>query len=103
MALEKTLTGNQKVRLNPQYPVVAGADSNNVPRFLRLDEDGRLDCGVVIPAFDDFTVAYWTGTNNIKTVIYTLESNEVARWTFTYVGGGVADNDKLLRGSFTRP
>lgn len=102
--LELTITGNNKVRLNPQYPLIAGVDKDNIPRLIRADADGRLDLGgVIIPEFDTFVPAYVGSTNNIATVIYKKAGTEVARWTFTYVGSGAADNDRISSGVFTKP
>lgn len=101
--LEKTLTAGNKVRADPQYPVIA-VDKDNVPRFLLVKPDGTLDLGgVVIPKFDNFTIQYFGSTNNVRYVIYTLASVEVGRWTFVYAGSGAADNDKLTSGAFTTP
>jgi hypothetical protein len=97
--LEITITGNQKLRANQQYPVVAGVDKDKVPRLVRTDADGRLELsGVSIPTFDAFAVAYYGATNNVHTVIYTRNGTEVARWTFTYVGGAAADDDDVASG-----
>lgn len=102
MPLEITLTGNNKVRLNQQYPVVAGVDGNNVPRIIRTDEEGVIDFGgIIYPKFTDWSITYFGATNNIRYVIYTLQGNEVARWTFAYRNGGVADNDLVTSGAFT--
>jgi hypothetical protein len=102
--LEKTITSNNKVRLNPQYPIVAGVDKDNVPRLLRTDDDGRIDLGgVILPEWDSVVLAYFTSTNNVQTAIYKLVGVEVARFTFTYVGGGAADNDRLATATFSKP
>lgn len=97
--LEITITGNQKLRANQQYPVIAGADDDKVPRLVKVDPDGRLELsGAQIPTFDAFAVAYYGTTNNVHTVIYTRSGTEVARWTFTYVGGAAADDDDVASG-----
>src|SRR3984957_12432349 len=104
MPLEITLTENNKVRINPQYPVVAGIDDLAVPHIIRTDANGRLDLGAVaIPPFDAVVIAYIGTTNNIATGIYTLVNVEQARWTFTYLGGGVSNDDLITSAAFTVP
>jgi hypothetical protein len=102
--LEQTLVSNNKVRLNPQYPVIAGVDENKIPQLLKVKTDGTLDLGgVTLPVFETFTVNYIGSTNNIGTVIFYVQSNEVARWTFTYRNGAVADDDDIMTGALTFP
>lgn len=101
--LEKTLTGNAKVRLNPQYVAVAGVDDDAVPRILHTDKDGNLILGggPALPTWETFDLEYWGATNNLKTVIYKVASVEVARIALTYRSGGAADNDLLAGGTLT--
>jgi hypothetical protein len=102
--LEKTITANNKVRANPQYPIVAGVDKDNVPQLVRTTADGRLDLGgVALPAWDRFEVAFIGATNNVATVVYRLDGNLVGTWTFTYRHGAVADDDDVISGVFTTP
>jgi hypothetical protein len=102
--LEQTLTSNNKVRLDPQYPVVAGVDDERVPQLLKVKSDGTIDLGgVTLPVWDTFATAYYGSTNNVHTVIYTLSGNEVARWTFTYRNGAAADDDDIATGVFLIP
>lgn len=54
--------------------------------------------GLRIPHHDSFAVSYYAGTNNIETVVYSLDAAEVATVTLTYAGGG-ASNDDLLTGA----
>jgi hypothetical protein len=97
--LEIAIVNNNKLRANQQYPIVAGIDKDKVPRLVRTDPDGRLELsGAQIPTFDAFAVGYYGTTNNVHTVIYTLVGTEVARWTFTYAGGGAADDDDVIAG-----
>jgi hypothetical protein len=97
--LEIAIVNHTKLRANQQYAIVAGIDKDKVPRLVRTDADGRLELsGAQIPTFDTFAVAYYGATNNVQTVIYTLAGTEVARWTFTYAGGGAADDDDVIAG-----
>src|SRR5258708_2495721 len=99
---EQTLNSNNKIRLSPEYQALAGVDKTGVPRLLPSRPDGRLELGGAdLPKFDTFAIAFWGTTNNIKTVIYTLLSVEVARWTFAYAGGGAANDDVLTSGVLT--
>lgn len=102
MALEKTLTANNKVRLSIEYPVVAGVDKDNVPQLLKLNPDGRLDLGgVILPKWDSFSIINYGATNNARYVIYFLTGIEVARWTLVYFGGAAADNDLISSGTLS--
>jgi hypothetical protein len=101
--LEKTLTANNKVRLSSQYHAVAGVDENAVPRILLTDDQGRLILGggAALPEWETFELEYWGLTNNLKTVIYKVGTEEVARIALTYRSGGAADNDLLSGGTLT--
>lgn len=102
MPLEKTLTANHKVRINPQYPVVAGVDDDKVPRILKVDSDGRLDLGgITIPPWDQFEALYYGATNNVSRVTWKKDGNEVARFDLTYTGGAANDDDNIAGGVFT--
>ena len=46
-----------------------------------------------IPAFDSQEFSYFAATNNIQTITYKMGGSTVATMTFTYVSGGVADDD----------
>jgi hypothetical protein len=100
---EKTLNSNNKVRAASQYPIVAGVDKNKVPQLLLTDEDGRLllGGGAALPEWETFDLEYWGATNNLKTVIYKVAGEEVARIALTYRSGGAADNDLLSGGTLT--
>jgi len=102
--LEKTITTNHKVRADAQYPIMAGVDPDLVPQLIKVKSDGTIDLGgIIMPDWDAFSCSYYPATNNVHVVIFTLQSNEVARWTFTYRNGAVADNDDLTSGIFLVP
>lgn len=102
--LEITIVDNQKVVAKHFYDIIAGVDDTRTPRLVKVDEDGRLDLGgVIIPKWDTVTPTYYGSTNNMHTAVYSLEGNEVARWTLTYVGGGAANNDRLATAVFSKP
>lgn len=46
-----------------------------------------------IPPFNSQTFTYFGSTNNVQTIVYKQGVTTVATLTFTYVSGGVADND----------
>lgn len=48
-----------------------------------------------IPAYDQQVLTYVGSTNNIQTISYRSQGQEVALLTFTYVGSGAADDDKV--------
>lgn len=101
--LEITLVDNNKVRLASQYHAIAGKDETNTPRILLTDDQGRLILGggAALPAWETFDLEYWGVTNNLKTVIYKVAGEEVARMALTYRSGGAADNDLLSGGTLT--
>lgn len=107
--LEKTITANNKVRLNPQYVLISGVDANNVPRLFRTKPDGTLALGgLTLPDWDEFSLDYYATPlkTNLKTVIYLVGVPlgvplEVARIELTYVGGGLVENDVLVGGVLT--
>lgn len=47
---------------------------------------------------DAQAIAYYGTTNNIQTIVYSKSGSTVKTRTFTYVGGGAA-NDDLLSGT----
>jgi len=104
MPLEQTLTSNVKVRINPQYPVIAGVDKDRVPQLIKVKPDGTLDLGgVTIPPWDTIQVTYVGSTNNVNQVIYKLSGNQVAHWAFTYLASGAANDDLLIGATFAIP
>lgn len=46
-----------------------------------------------IPEFNSQAFTYFGATNNIQTIAYKQDGSTVATMTFTYVSGGVADDD----------
>lgn len=89
--LEQTLTNNEKVRLNPQYPVIAGIDLNAVPRLIKTDENGYL---ILSPQsaqgmYFDFTIDAMRGTPHAIEAILTTQLQVVAtgRQAIMVIGG----------------
>lgn len=48
-----------------------------------------------IPAFNSQAFTYVGSTNNIATIQYKQNGSTVATMTFTYVSGGVSDDDNV--------
>jgi hypothetical protein len=51
-----------------------------------------------LPVYDYFEITYFGATNNIATIVYKTGGSggsTVATLTFTYVGGGVANDDLI--------
>lgn len=48
-----------------------------------------------IPQFDKQTFTYYGVTNNIQTQVFSLGGTTVATLTYTYVGSGASDDDKI--------
>lgn len=53
----------------------------------------QTSLGFQIPAYDRITSAYYGSTNNVETQVYSLSGVTVRTLTFTYAGGGSANND----------
>lgn len=51
--------------------------------------------GMVVPENDEQVFSYFGATNNVQTITYKLGGSTVATQTFTYVGGGAADDDDV--------
>jgi hypothetical protein len=96
--LEQTITGNNKVRLDIEYPIVAGVDKDSVPQLLQVDDEKNLKtvtiAGFALPPYDKLLLDYYGSTNNIKHAVYYKQGVIVATLTLTYVGGAAADNDR---------
>lgn len=48
---------------------------------------------MTIPPNDEMVFTYFGATTNVQTITYKLNGSTVATQTFTYVNGGVADDD----------
>lgn len=106
--LEQTLTANNKVRLNPQYVLIAGADADKIPRLIRTRPDGTIAMGGAgLPDWDTFLLEYYPTPlkTNLKTVTYQKNVPSglavVATIELGYVGGGLVENDVLIAGVVT--
>lgn len=100
--LEKTITGNNKVRLQIEYPIVAGVDKDQVPQLFKVDENGALQVadmgGPALPAWDTVLLSYYdAGKTNLQTAIYKKAGVIVATITLQYAGGGLVANDALTQ------
>jgi hypothetical protein len=58
---------------------------------IALPQGGQFN----IPAYDQQVFTYVGSTNNIATISYKSAGQEVALLTFTYVGAGASDDDKV--------
>lgn len=76
---------------------ILGDGQNNLLR--KITENTYQSAGSVsgfqIPPFDEIELSYYGSTNNISTVSYKKDGNVVKVLYITYVGGGVADNDRI--------
>ncbi len=52
---------------------------------------------VVSEPYDQIDITYIGATNNINTVVYSLDSSTVATLTFTYASAGAADDDLVTK------
>lgn len=52
---------------------------------------------VVSEPYDEIDITYIGATNNINTVVYSLDSSTVATLTFTYASAGAADDDLVTK------
>lgn len=96
-----------------QYSVIDGSDVE--PRQIRpqhpltewtgraiLEGIRAFSGGTSIPAWDSLDATdHYGSTNNIRNLIYKLSGAEVARFTFTYINGGAADDDDLATATLT--
>lgn len=53
--------------------------------------------GMTIPENDEQVFSYYFATDNISTIVYKKDGAVVATQVFEYVGGGVADGDRISR------
>jgi hypothetical protein len=98
---EKTLDGNTKIRVDLEYPVIAGVDKNNVPQLIKVDALGNLQSSVIagfsIGRYDRIDLVYVGDTNNIASAQYYLADVPVGTITLIYADGGAADNDRITQ------
>lgn len=52
---------------------------------------------VVSEPYDQIDITYIGATNNINTVVYSLDGDTVATLTFTYASAGAADDDLVTK------
>jgi len=52
---------------------------------------------VVSEPYDEIDITYIGATNNINTVVYSLDGSTVATLTFTYASAGAADDDLVTK------
>ena len=52
---------------------------------------------VVSEPYDEIDITYIGATNNINTVVYSLDGATVATLTFTYASAGAADDDLVTK------
>lgn len=52
---------------------------------------------VVSEPYDQIDITYIGATNNINTVVYSLDGSTVATLTFTYASAGAADDDLVTK------
>jgi hypothetical protein len=76
---------------------ILGDGQNNLLR--KITENTYQTAGSVssfpTPPFDEVDITYYGSTNNIYQVFYKNGGSNVKTLTLTYVGGAVADNDRL--------
>lgn len=53
--------------------------------------------GMTLPQNDEQIFSYYFATDNISTIVYKEGGVVVATQVFEYVGGGVADGDRISR------
>jgi hypothetical protein len=84
-----------------QDPAMRADDDPGVAfkKFFQSMLDGTLAFPIAgqfnIPTPDQQVFTYVGSTNNIETISYRSGGQEVALLTFTYVGGGASDDDKV--------
>lgn len=91
------------IRQTQQTSLLSAVDADLVPRLLKVNAAGGLlgGGGFSLPEYDAFQIANYGSTNNIHTVVYKKATVTVATLTFTYVGGGTADNDVIASAALT--
>ena len=77
-------------------PTLGDGQNNLLRKITENTYQGSLSGqGFQIPPFDEIDINYYGSTNNISQVVYKKDGNNVKVLTLTYVGGGVADNDRI--------
>lgn len=77
-------------------PTLGDGQNNLLRKITENTYQGSLSGqGFQIPPFDEIDIDYYGSTNNISQVVYKKDGNSVKTLTLTYVGGGVADNDRI--------
>ena len=77
-------------------PTLGDGQNNLLRKITENTYQGSLSGqGFQIPPFDEIEIDYYGSTNNISQVVYKKNGNSVKTLTLTYVGGGVADNDRI--------
>jgi hypothetical protein len=56
---------------------------------------GNRSADFSIPSYDTIEFTYIGATNNVDTQVFKLGATTVATLTYTYVGAGAADNDRV--------
>ena len=77
-------------------PILGDGQNNLLRKITENTYQGSLSVqGFAIPPYDAIRIDYYGSTNNIAQVIYKKSGASVKTLTLTYVGGGVADNDRI--------
>lgn len=76
---------------------ILGDGQNNLLR--KITENTYQTAGSVsgfqVPPFDEIELEYYGATNNISKVTYKKDGSDVKVLYITYIGGGIADNDRI--------
>lgn len=77
-------------------PTLGDGQNNLLRKITENTYQGSFSVqGFQVPPFDEIELTYYGSTNNIAQVNYKKDGNSVKVLTLTYVGGGVADNDRI--------
>ncbi len=84
-------------RLVFQWPTILGAKTQTESlEILKSDGNGGLVTADIPFGADQQVVAYYGATNNVQTVTYKKAGVTLKTRTFTYAGGGAANDDTLI-------
>lgn len=64
-----------------------------IKAIIIADRSTSPSAGFGIPPYDTITTTYYGSTNNVQTQVFSLNSVTVRTLTYTYAGGGSANND----------